>query len=128
MRLCSTSCRELAGPETPARTLGLAAASTTKSTAGNASMSLISRTSPCVSLTPSRPSSRRFNSLPGRPEVIQSEEVCLAPDADHAWASVEPTNPQAPVIRILMSAACYGFQATTRNCLPNHRQSQGILR
>jgi hypothetical protein len=57
-RLCSTTCRELERPSTPAITLGFAEASITQSAGGRASMSLAARTSPWTSLIPRRFSSR----------------------------------------------------------------------
>ncbi len=65
-RLCSTSCRLLVRPSTPASTLGLAAASMTHSASGSASKSLAARWSAWNSRPPSRFSSARFVSLPGR--------------------------------------------------------------
>src|SRR5919108_4454100 len=66
-RLCSTSCRLLVTPDTPAKTLGLAAASITQSTGDNDSRSLGFRMSPCLATTPLWLRARRLTSPPGRP-------------------------------------------------------------
>src|SRR5215831_504706 len=65
-RLCSINCRLLVASDIPAKTLGLAAASITQSTADSDSRSLGFRMSRCCTTTPCCMSARRFSSLPGR--------------------------------------------------------------
>src|ERR1039457_4299700 len=95
-RLCSTSCRGLESPSTPARMLGFAAASITQSLAGRASMSLAARASPCTSLTPRRFRSARFPSLPGRMKLSKPEISYPGPCAASARAIALPAKPQIP--------------------------------
>ncbi len=103
---CRRGCAREAGGWTCARrpprsTLGLAAASTTASTAGSASRSEGARRSACRTSTPSRRSARRFVSLPGRTRLSIPTTRETSPEAARPRASVLPTNPQAPVIRTL---------------------------
>src|ERR1700679_381812 len=99
-RLCSTACRELDSPSTPARTLGFAAASISQSQAGRASISLADRMSPCTRRIPRRLSSARFASLPGRMKLSRPDISCPLPWAASARAIALPAKPQIPEIRI----------------------------
>src|SRR5580658_8155339 len=99
-RLCSTTCRELERPSTPASTLGLAEASMTQSQGARASMSLAARTSPCASRIPRRFSSARFPSLPGRMKLSSPQISYPRPCAASARAIALPAKPQIPEIRI----------------------------
>ncbi len=99
-RLCSTSCRELVRPSTPASTLGFAAASITQSAAGSVSRSLAARRSPWKSFTPRRRRASRLASLPGRMKLSNPQMVWPAPRSAKVRASVLPTKPQMPEMRM----------------------------
>ena len=96
------SWRELVWPSTPARTLGLAAASMTQSTAGRVSRSLGARRSPWKSLTPIFFRASRFDSLPGRMKLSKPKREWPAPDSASEPARVLPTKPHTPEIKIRM--------------------------
>ena len=101
-RLCSTSCRGLVRPSTPARTLGFAAASTTQSTRGSDSKSLAILMSPWMTVTPSWRRARRLVSLPGRLRLSTPKSVCPAPLSTQVRASVVPAKPHTPEIKMRM--------------------------
>src|SRR5208283_3796953 len=97
-RLCSTSWRELERPSTPAMTLGLAAASITQSDGARESTSLAARASPWTRRIPSRFSSDRLTSLPGRLKLSKPLTACPLPRPASARAIALPANPQIPEI------------------------------
>ena len=90
-------------------------ASITASMGGMASRSLAKRISPWRILIPRALSSARFVSLPGRMKLsiprISKSTRC----ANNALASVLPTNPQMPVIRILTLIFCLGISTPQRS-------------
>src|SRR4029077_12001252 len=102
-RLCSISCRLLVTSDIPAKTLGLAAASITQSTAGSDSRSLGFRMSPCRTTTPSSIRARRFSSLPGRLRLSIPSIWSPSRLFNNSRANVLPTKPQTPVINIFIS-------------------------
>ena len=101
-KLCSSSCRLLESSVTPARTLGLAAASTTQSTLGSRSKSLGQRTSPCKTRTPAVFSCERFCSPPARRKLSMPETSTLESNSRNVRASVLPVKPQIPAISIFI--------------------------
>ena len=105
-RLCSTSCRLEVWPSTPASTLGFAAASTTTSTARQA-LEVRREADVAVMERDAERSQRGAILLAAGPnEVVEPDDRDACHRSTQRRISVDPTNPQAPVTRILTKRAC----------------------